>query len=173
MARGSGGSKSKTTAWERELINSTPLTEMDLSQVQPIFDFFDTDQDGLLTPKQCTLLFAQLGFPDVSMAVTLTDYPAFCRLLGLVLKRAYEKGDLEGQLSLVFRLMDYDRTGNQNGHDLKRYLGSIGVKTSEEAADRVAELIYSEGMASFNEAEFIEFIKGEKEAAERKAAGGV
>jgi len=37
-------------SWERELFNNTPLTADDIVRLKPVFEYFDTDGDGYVTP---------------------------------------------------------------------------------------------------------------------------
>jgi len=138
----------------------TPLRPEDIQQLRPIFDFYDTDLDGRLSAMQVGQAFQQLGFGDSNMAVTLTDFPAFCRLLGLAKKRAFEKDPLDGRLRLTFRLMVKDNARQELGaREFLDAAKAVGVTLTSEQAERIAELIYPEDGTTFNENEFVAFVK--------------
>mmetsp|Transcript_19001 Transcript_19001/g.22630 ORF Transcript_19001/g.22630 Transcript_19001/m.22630 type:complete len:168 (+) Transcript_19001:124-627(+) len=154
-------SKHAKAGWEREILLTTPLTKEDILKIKPIFVFFDTDNDGFLNPNECALVFNQLGFPGNTMAVTLTDFPGFCRLVGILKRRAREKDALDGALRHTFHLMDSVGTESLTSIDLRRYLRTLGIRISEEQSDRIAELLYPEDQTSFNEDCFVEFMKSQ------------
>jgi Ca2+-binding EF-hand superfamily protein len=154
-------SKQAKSGWEREVLLTTPLTKEDIAKIKPIFEYFDTDNDGFLSPSECALVFHQLGFPGTTMAVSLTDFPGFCRLVGILKRRAREKDVVDGKLRHTFHLMDQLSTGELTSADLRRYLKSIGIRVSEEQSDRIAELMYPEDQSSFDENAFVDFVKAQ------------
>lgn len=147
--------------WEREVLLTTPLTKEDIAKIKPIFEFFDTDNDGFISPSECALVFNQLGFPATTMAVSLTDFPGFCRLVGILKRRAREKDVVDGKLRHTFKLIDQLCVGELSATDLRRYLKSIGIRVSEEQSDRIAELMYPEDQSTFDENAFVDFVKSQ------------
>jgi len=136
----------------------TPITPENISTLRPIFEFFDTDLDGNLTTVQVGQAMVQLGFAD-SMAVSLTDFPQFCRLVGLAKKKMFEKDALEGKLRLTFTLMDKEEKHHLGADVLMRHFKGVGLSLTKDQADRIAELIYPEDEVTFNEDAFVAFMK--------------
>ena len=156
----SGGRGNRRPAWERELVASTPLRAEDIAQLKPVFDFFDTDLDARLTVEQCGMAFQQLGFADSSaLSVTLTDFPMFCRLIGLAKKRAFDADPLEGKLRLTFRLIAPEGSRDLGSAEFLEAVKAVGVVITSDQADRIAELIYPEDATTFNEDSFVAFVK--------------
>ena len=125
---------------------------------RPPTQFFDTDSDGFLTPEQTEHAFVQLGFPGDAMVTSLLDFPDFCECVGVAMRRAFEKDELDARLRHSFRLMDRDQNRSLATSDLVRYLKSVGLAVTVEQAERINELICDEDEIKFNEDNFVAFL---------------
>ena len=140
-------------AWTRQSVACVTLVDF----VCPS-QFFDTDSDGFITPEQTEHAFVQLGFPGDAMVTSPLDFPGFCEAVGIAMRRAYEKDELDARLRHSFRLMDRDQTRSLSVNDLVRYLKSTGLAVTLEQAERINELICDEDQTSFNEENFVAFL---------------
>jgi len=93
------------------------------------------------------------------MALTLTDFPSFCRFVGIAKKRAYDVDPLDGRLRHTFRLMDREKAGGLSAADLRRYLITIGLTLTEEQSERITELVCKDDNSTFDEDDLVSFIK--------------
>mmetsp|Transcript_7349 Transcript_7349/g.16835 ORF Transcript_7349/g.16835 Transcript_7349/m.16835 type:complete len:102 (+) Transcript_7349:661-966(+) len=93
------------------------------------------------------------------MAVTLTDFPNFCRFVGICKKNMYQKDKLEGRLRHTFRLMDSQAVGILNHRDLRNYLAKIGLQLTEEQSEQLTDLMSRDDRPLFDEESFVDFMK--------------
>ena len=94
------------------------------------------------------------------MALTLTDFPSFCRFVGIAKKRAYDVDALDGRLRHTYRLMDREKDDALSAQDLRRFLVTIGLTLTEEQSERIAELICKDDNATFDEVRHSEKCAG-------------
>ena len=92
------------------------------------------------------------------MATSPLDFPGFCETVGIAMRRAYEKDELDGRIRHSFRLMDRDQNRSLSTPDLVRYLKSTGLAVTEEQAERMNELICDDDQTTFNEDNFAAFL---------------
>ncbi|KAJ1456776.1 hypothetical protein M885DRAFT_615941 [Pelagophyceae sp. CCMP2097] len=127
-----------------------------------VFDFYDTNCDGLVEAAMASRLLKQLGFAK-------TDFPdgelvsraaAFPEVLAVSVALDDGKG-LSSRTSRAFNLMvgPHDRTKRWcDGADLQKFLGTCGMELSEDHAERIAEIVSTGDTEKFTEQDLTKYV---------------
>jgi len=138
-----------------------------------IFDYFDTDRDGLLDAKTASHVMRLLGFGPVDFS----EYEAVSFPKLFATAEAIEKGlNAEGRARRTFNLIKAERFRERTVHwkEFHAFLTEkLGMDVSEDHAERLTEIISKNGDDYFGEDELVDYLlKYEQLLKEHTAAHG-
>lgn len=151
----------RVAKFEEELIHERLLTRDDINLLKPVFHFYDSDRDGLLSPDQTALALARLGFGDGSGAEQSLDISQFLQAVGKI-KKSYadisHEGSREGKFRHLYHLINSQGLQTVSSDMLASFLRSINCSISEVHCDRLSELISGRDKKEFTENDFARFM---------------
>ncbi|RKP06376.1 hypothetical protein THASP1DRAFT_31805 [Thamnocephalis sphaerospora] len=99
------------------------------------FELFDSDNDGVLTPKQALQALKELGVHDkgkrersIKAAGNPVDLAAFCALAEQLMEQQVD----DGEMDRLFRLFDQQDKGHITAADVSRVAADLGERYSAE-----------------------------------------
>ena len=151
----------RAAKFEEELIDERLLTRDDINLLKPVFHFYDSDRDGLLSPEQTALALARLGFVDGSGAEQSLNISQFLQAVGKIKKSFADmssEGSREGKFRHLYHLINSQGRQAVSSDMLASFLRSINCSISEVHCDRLAELICGRDTKDFTENDFAKFM---------------
>lgn len=146
------------------------LYELDASYVEmliPIFEVYDIHKNGVLDERRAQLALQAIGLRDFNDFSDHVNFHEFTNAVGMMKSLSSE---LQDEFSYTFDLLDKQRLGRVSGEKLRVYLRDIGFTMPIESADRLSELISSDGSTYFTRKEFVKFMMARPELHKGSAA---
>ena len=138
----------------RKVFERPGLTEDEIEEIREAFALFDTDNSGVIDPKELKAAMQSLGFekknPTIySMIADLDTHENsgginFDHFLDAITDKLGNKESREG-IARIFELFDDDRTGNINVHNLRRVAKELGETMSADELKEMLERAASNG----------------------------
>ena len=135
---GFGGQKSPV---RRKNFERPGLTDDEIEEIREAFALFDTEQSGVIDPKELKAAMQSLGFEQKNPTIynMIADLDThenagginFDRFLDAITDKLGNKESREG-IARIFELFDDDRTGRINVHNLRRVAKELGETMSAD-----------------------------------------
>lgn len=148
---GFGGQKSPV---RRKNFERPGLTEDEIEEIREAFALFDTEQTGVIDPKELKAAMQSLGFEQKNPTIynMIADLDThenagginFDRFLDAITDKLGNKESREG-IARIFELFDDDRTGRINVHNLRRVAKELGETMSADELKEMLERAASDG----------------------------
>lgn len=148
---GFGGQKSPV---RRKNFERPGLTEDEIEEIREAFALFDTEQSGVIDPKELKAAMQSLGFEQKNPTIynMIADLDThenagginFDRFLDAITDKLGNKESREG-IARIFELFDDDRTGRINVHNLRRVAKELGETMSADELKEMLERAASDG----------------------------
>jgi Ca2+-binding EF-hand superfamily protein len=127
-----------------------------------VWQFYDTDRDGLLDPHQIAAVYRQIG-----VASSMEDFPLqawtlqeFSQAYALMKRRMSEHVDAEAKLRRGYRFMlSRIRSPPVDSSEFAHHLRTLGIPISDEDSLRLAEYMSQGGVDAFTEDDFVDYVQ--------------
>ena len=159
MQRGATGKvqQSQTKPAQTKTGKSRPierpgLTEDEIEEIREAFNLFDTDNSGMIDPKELKAAMQSLGFesknPTIYQMIADLEHEGPSIDFDTFLRAITEKlGDKESRngISKIFQLFDSDNSGSINIENLRRVAKELGETMTPDELKEMLERAASDG----------------------------
>ena len=144
--------------------------------IKPVFQFYDTDSDGKLSPDEVIQLLTIMGYPHPGIGFDTKPKMDFRTLMIHIhmQKKQTKESTLDGHVSRTFHMIDKQARGKIGPPELHYFLRSIDVNIPMDHVERIAELISPTEDFRFGEKDLLEYVKMVRQGidAQQKEEGG-
>mmetsp|Transcript_7044 Transcript_7044/g.5008 ORF Transcript_7044/g.5008 Transcript_7044/m.5008 type:complete len:173 (+) Transcript_7044:31-549(+) len=152
MNKGFGGGQKSPI--RRKVFERPGLTEDEIEEIREAFSLFDTDNSGVIDPKELKAAMKSLGFeqknPTIYGMISDLDTPEnsaginFDHFLDAITDKLGNKETRQG-ISRIFELFDDDNSKTINIHNIRRVAKELGETMSADELKEMLERAASNG----------------------------